>query len=153
MSLMSENTNHLYTHSFTIRVKDNSREVFRTICETKDHSLYTPGKSDLVYSISGLAEDNCIFKTTGSNEKAENLWLISAFDPEKEIQLVKYNSSSISLIKIILTDIADSACSIEFYYSLTIIKDTESETNKTQKEIDFEIDRFQSFFKTKFEEV
>lgn len=151
---MTEKLNKRYTKSFIQKFKASPQDIFSYICETKEPSLYSYGKSELVYSMSGLAEDNCIFNTHLSNKDDVPLWVITSFDPEKEIQFVQDNADTLNLITVKLFGNDQAESSIEIRFSVTILGDfNEEKFNKIKDETDTEIERIKNFIKSKFEEL
>lgn len=150
---MTNNSNPRYSQKFLINIQAPSQEVFSYICETKDQSIYSSGKSEIVYSLSGLAEDNCIFKTVDSKTQTENLWLISSFDPDKEIQFVKQNEICVCLIKVTLSELQNSYSSVEVQYSITYLTKTNINEENIKTEVKEEINRLRDYFINKFYEV
>lgn len=151
---MTEKSNKRYIKTYFQKLKASSQDIFSYICETKEPSLYSSGKSEIVYSMSGLAEDNCIFNVHLSNKNEVNLWVISSFDPEKEIQFVQHTTDILNLIKIKLFENDQSESSVEVSFSATILGDFEEEKfEKIKLEADAEIERIKNLIKSKFEEI
>lgn len=148
---MTKNDNKRYTQKIIINIKALPQEVFSLICETKDNSLYSTGNSEIVYSLSGMAEDNCIFKSVNTNDNNESLWLISSFDPSNEIQFVKYSQFSLSLIKVSISELNRSKCSVEILYSITYLVNKDNSEKEIKQEVNEEIERLKDFFINKFE--
>lgn len=148
---MTNTENKRYTQKIFITIKAHPQEVFSFICETKDNNIYSSSPSELVYSLSGLAEDNCVFRNGNTNDKNESLWIISSFDPGNEIQFVKHSQLSLSLIKVNLSEIDNSKCTVEIIYSITYLSEKVTSDKDIKNEVNEEIKRLKDFFITKFE--
>jgi hypothetical protein len=74
-----------------IEVKARPEEVFPLLCPIREFEWISDWDCDLVYSDSGFAEDNCIFKTEFSETKGKDVWVVSRYDPNKTIQFIRVN--------------------------------------------------------------
>ncbi len=74
--------------SYTLKLRGKPADVFPLLCPVRERE-WTRGWDPLaVYSISGFAENDCIF-TTGE-ENPESIWVITHFDPLRHrIEMVK----------------------------------------------------------------
>ena len=76
------------TRTYTQRLVADTERVFPLLCPVRERE-WTRGWDPLaVYSISGFAENDCIF-TTGE-ENPESIWVITEFDPVRyRLEIVK----------------------------------------------------------------
>ncbi|MBI4832883.1 MAG: hypothetical protein HY801_15290 [Candidatus Lindowbacteria bacterium] len=60
-----------------------SREkVFPLLCPVREYEWIHGWVCDMVYSDSGIAENNCIFKTEFPHGLGEGIWVVSKYDTE-----------------------------------------------------------------------
>ena len=55
-------------------------KVFPLLCPVRDKELAPDFDADMIYSESGVAEENCIFMTKGHNT-SDDVWVITKYDP------------------------------------------------------------------------
>ena len=58
----------------------------------------------MVFSKSGYAEDNCVFKTDFPQDIEPETWIVSQYEENKTIQFIRFNSSLVIRHNILLTD-------------------------------------------------
>ena len=72
----------------------------------------------MVRSDSGFAEQDCIFVTEFPNE-GEDVWVVSVYRPNEEIQFVRFNGLRVIRYTITLTDNGDGTTTAEWRQVLT----------------------------------
>ena len=78
-------------------------KVFPLLCPTREYDWIEPWKCRMVHSKSGFAELDCIFVTDFPNE-GEDVWVVSVYRPNEEIQFVRSNGRRVIRFRITLTD-------------------------------------------------
>lgn len=72
----------------------------------------------MVHSDSGFAEQDCIFVTDFPSE-GEDVWVVSVYRPNEEIQFVRFNARRVIRYSITLTDNGDGTTTAEWKQALT----------------------------------
>ncbi len=81
--------------------------VFPLLCPVREYEWIETWDCRLIYSESGLAEDNCIFTTRFPSQGGEEVWIVSHYEKDREIQFVRVNDLRVSAFYITLTDNGD----------------------------------------------
>jgi hypothetical protein len=97
-------------------------KVFPLLCPTQEYDWIEPWKCRLVHSGSGYAEQDCIFVTDFPNE-GEDVWVVSVYRPNEEIQFVRFNGRRVIRYSITLTDNGDGTTEAEWRQTLTGLND------------------------------
>ncbi len=63
-------------------------EVFPLLCPTREYDWIDGWSCRLIHSVSGFAEANCVF-VTNLDHAAEEVWIVSRFEPPRAIEFVK----------------------------------------------------------------
>ena len=93
-------------------------KVFPLLCPTREYDWIEPWKCRMVLSESGFAELDCIFVTDFPNE-GEDVWVVSVYRPNEEIQFVRFNGRRVIRYGITLTDDGDGTTTAEWRQVLT----------------------------------
>jgi hypothetical protein len=67
-------------------------DIFSLLCPVREYDWIHPWKCEMVYSNSGKAELDCIFKTNFPEDGPEDTWVVSRYEPPKYIEFVRINS-------------------------------------------------------------
>jgi hypothetical protein len=92
--------------------------VFPLLCPTREYDWIEPWKCRMVHSESGFAEQDGIFVTDFPNE-GEDVWVVSVYRPNQEIQFVRFNGRRVIRYSIMLTDNGDGTTRAEWKQVLT----------------------------------
>ena len=92
--------------------------VFPLLCPTREYEWIEPWKCRMVYSESGVAEQDCIFVTDFPNE-GEDVWVVSVYRPNEEIQFIRFNGMRVIRYSITLADNGDGTTTAEWKQVLT----------------------------------
>ena len=93
-------------------------KVFPLLCPTREYDWIEPWKCRMVHSKSGFAELDCIFVTDFPNE-GEDVWVVSVYRPNEEIQFVRSNGRRVIRYSITLTDNGDGTTTAEWTQMFT----------------------------------
>lgn len=93
-------------------------KVFPLLCPTREYEWIEPWSCRLVRSEPGLAELDCIFVTEFPNE-GEDVWVVSVYRPNEEIEFVRSNGRRVIRYSITLTDNGDGTTTAEWKQVLT----------------------------------
>lgn len=70
-------------HSYTQHLNANMDVVFPLLCPVREAEWIEGWDPAVVFSASGLAEENCVFITGSAGEEA--IWVITEHDPERGV--------------------------------------------------------------------
>lgn len=93
-------------------------KVFPLLCPTREYEWIEPWKCRMVHSESGFAEQDCIFVTDFPNE-GEDVWVVSVYRTNEEIQFVRFNGRRVIRYSITLTDNGDGTTTAEWNQVIT----------------------------------
>jgi hypothetical protein len=82
-------------------------KVFPLLCPIREYEWIESWECRRIYPDSGLAEDNCIFTTRFPSQGGEEVWVVSHYEKDREIQFVRVNDLRAIRFYITLTDNGD----------------------------------------------
>jgi hypothetical protein len=92
------------TTTYTGHLSFPPSTVFPLLCPVREYEWLDGWRCDMIYSDSGVAEDNCIFKTAHAGG---TFWSVSRYEPPKRIEFVTFAPvAAITRLKLSLTPIA-----------------------------------------------
>ncbi len=83
-------------------------KIFPLLCPTMEHKWIQPWKCEMIFSQSGYAEDNCVFRTNFPEDIEPENWIVSQYEKDKTIQFIRFNNSIVIRYNITLVDNGDS---------------------------------------------
>jgi hypothetical protein len=93
-------------------------KVFPLLCPTREYDWIETWKCRMVHSKSGFAELDGIFVTDFPHE-GDDVWVVSDYRPNEEIQFVRFNGRRVIRYSITLTDNGDGTTEAEWTQILT----------------------------------
>lgn len=90
------------------KLNASPEQVFPLLCPTMEYKWIQPWKCEMIYSESGYAEDNCIFKTFFPGDVEPETWIVSQYQQNKTIQFVRFNNLTVIRYNIFLIDNKDN---------------------------------------------
>jgi len=81
--------------------------VFPLLCPTREYAWIELWKCRLIYSATGFAERDCVFTTHFPGEGGQEVWVVSSYEPDREIQFVRTNDLRVIRYSIALSDNGD----------------------------------------------
>ena len=76
------------------QLNGTKEQTFPLLCPTREYDWIKEWSCDLIYSDSGFAEPNCVFRTAGPVSKIsgapEEFWIVSRYEPPNRIEFVKF---------------------------------------------------------------
>lgn len=105
-------------------------ELFPLFCPVREADWIPGWDSELIYTDSGLAEDNCIFKTDRSSDVGYGLWMFIGYEVNRYLEFVRIQEDIISRACITVNDNNDGTVSATWKILYTGL------TEKGNKEID-----------------
>ena len=112
-------------HSYTQHLNAPPQTVFPLLCPVQEMK-WTPGwKPEVVFSISGFAEQDCVFMTPPKrpSESHNSIWIVSNYDPG-HFNLIMYKVTpehTISKLEISLASESEHTTSARISYEITAI--------------------------------
>ncbi len=97
-------------------------KVFPLLCPTREYDWIERWKCRMIHSESGFAEPDCVFVTDFPNE-GEDVWIVSVYRPNEEIQFVRFNGRRVIRYSITLTDNGDGTTSAQWKQVITGLKE------------------------------
>jgi hypothetical protein len=92
------------SYSFSGTWEATPDEIFPLLCPAREADWIPGWDCDLVYTKSGLAEDNCIFKTDESCSVGEGLWMFIGYEVNDYIEFVRMNDNVVTRARVTVTD-------------------------------------------------
>jgi len=76
------------------RLEGSKEDIFPLLCPTREYDWIKEWSCELVYSESGFAEPNCVFRTEGAVSRIsgapEEIWIVSRHEAPTRIEFVKF---------------------------------------------------------------
>jgi hypothetical protein len=82
-------------------------EVFPLLCPVREADWIVGWDCDLIYTESGYAEKDCIFKTNKSNPSGDGIWIMAGYETNHYIELVQVQTDVILHARVSLKDNRD----------------------------------------------
>ena len=89
---------------FSVTLETTPGELFPLLCPARETDWIPGWDCELVYSDSGYAEKNCIFKTDGSNPFGDGLWVFTGFEANRYVEFVRLQQDLVTSARITVTD-------------------------------------------------
>lgn len=107
------------THRAVQRYAAPAREVFPMLCPVREKDWDPDWDCEVLFSRSGLAEEDCVFRTV-DEEGVEELWYFTEYDPATyRLQLVRLTPPSrAGKIEIALRETGPSSCEADVAYTV-----------------------------------
>jgi hypothetical protein len=112
------------THRAIQRYAVSAREVFPMLCPVREKEWDPDWDCTMLYSRSGLAEEDCVFRTV-DEEGLEEIWYITEHDPSTcRMELVRICSPSrAGKISIAVRETAPDACEVDVAYTFVSLNE------------------------------
>ena len=76
-------------------LKGSTEQIFPLLCPTREYDWIKEWTCELIYSDSGFAEPNCVFRTeypiTSVSGATEEIWFVSRYEPPTRIEFSKFS--------------------------------------------------------------
>jgi len=95
-------------------------EVFPLLCPVRERDWLDGWESEILFSESGVAENNCIFRSHISG-RGEELWVVSRYDPENfAIEFTTFDHvGTVMKLDIRVEDHGNRSSTVRFKHTLT----------------------------------
>ncbi len=115
----------------TIRIPGNCGTVFMAFCPVAEREWIEGWESDIIFSESGIAEKNCVFKTSQLNTP-DAIWVCSIYDFGRQVEYVRVIPDHFVTVINILTEQTgeETACTVTFTH--TALSDDGAQAMKLQ---------------------
>ena len=77
--------------SYTMNLDAGADDIFPLLCPVREYDWIQPWQCEMVYTDSGRAELDCVFKTNFPDDGPEDTWVVSRYEPPKHIEFVRIN--------------------------------------------------------------
>jgi hypothetical protein len=98
------------TKETELMIEADPHKVFPLLCPVREYEWIEPWQCRVLYSESGVAENNCIFETDFPDAGGRETWVVSRYEKDRAIEFVRFTPDE----KIIKLDIrlggAESGC-------------------------------------------
>ena len=84
-----------------LNIQATPQEIFPLLCPVREYEWIEPWQCRVLYSQSGLAEDNCVFETDFAHNGGRETWIVSRYEIHRCIEFVRFTADE----KIIRLDI------------------------------------------------
>lgn len=108
--------------SYIMHLDAAPEKVFPLLCPVKEYQWIEHWKCEIIYSLSGYAEKDCIFRTNFSGE-GEDIWVTSRYEPDNLIEFVRVDGSRTIRYKITLKEIESGKTESEWSQVVTAINE------------------------------
>ena len=117
---MTDNKGKRVVEEYSGKVEATPDKVFPLLCPTAEYDWLEGWACDLIYSESGFAENNCIFKTEFVGG-IEATWIVSDFNEENFTKqfTIFYSDLSIDKIDVSLTGNEDNTTTVRWVRTAT----------------------------------
>ncbi len=76
--------------TYVMNLSSSPEELFPQLCPTRRHEWLEDWKSDMIYSDSGVAENNCVFQTDYPH-RGEMIWVVTRYDAPSAIEFTVFS--------------------------------------------------------------
>ena len=66
-------------------------DIFPLLCPVREYEWIQPWQCEMVYTDSGRAELDCVFKTNFPDDGPEDTWVVSRYEPPELLEFVRIN--------------------------------------------------------------
>jgi hypothetical protein len=66
------------------------QRVFPLLCPVREYDWIEPWQCRVLYTESGVAENNCIFETDFPHNGGRETWVVSSYDKDRGIEFVRF---------------------------------------------------------------
>lgn len=105
--------------SVDLHISARAASVFPLLCPVREFDWIESWDCDLVYSDSGVAENNCVFQTDRPGE-GKRTWVVSRYEPDRFIEFVIFQQDSVIIkLDIALSENEDGTTGMNIRHTMT----------------------------------
>jgi hypothetical protein len=93
--------------------------VFPLLCPTREYDWIPGWACELVFTETGYAEEDCVFRTNDGNPFGSGTWVMTRLVPDEALDIVKVSPETVLEMKITLTRNPDGTTTGEWTLILT----------------------------------
>lgn len=116
-------------------VRATPEEIFPLLCPVREFDWIPYWDCRLIYTESGVAEQNCIFQTNKPGEGVDT-WVVSHYDPPQRISFVRVDDKRTIQYDIFLRSDGD-ATKLDWHQEITALHEDGDRFVREQKASDF----------------
>jgi hypothetical protein len=79
------------TKSYTMILSGAPECVFPLLCPVREYEWVEPWQCEIIFSDSGRAESDCIFRTDFPDDGPADTWVVSKYQPYSLIEFIRMN--------------------------------------------------------------
>ncbi len=119
MPFIAKRVSRTYTQNWQAR----PAQAFPLLCPVREAEWADGWQAQVIYSLSGLAEDNCVFTT--SSHDGDIVWVITKYDPmQYEVEFINVKvDECVGRIHIQLADTGDGSTEARISYTYTALSE------------------------------
>ena len=98
-------------------------DVFPLLCPVREYDWIEDWRCEMIFSDSGVAENNCIF-TTDRAAEGKRTWVVSRYEPPKAIEFVIFQeSAAVVRLDLYLSGNGDGTTCLRVTHTITALND------------------------------
>lgn len=110
--------------SHTMHVSGSPEQVFPLLCPVREYEWIENWQCELIYSKSGKAEADCVFRTRFPQDGPEDTWVVSRYEPPRMIEFIRCNALRVVRYSITLDRVEAGLSTWIWSQTLTGLNDT-----------------------------
>jgi len=75
--------------SYTMKLCKPPEKVFPLLCPVREYDWIEPWSCDMVFSQTGVAENNAVFRTNFAAQGGEETWVVIRYEKNKAIEFIR----------------------------------------------------------------
>ena len=111
------------TRLYVAQINHPAATLFPLICPTKEYDWIEGWECDLVYSASGIAEQDCIFQCRILNKAVLETWVIDTFLPNEKVQFCIFMEGCIIRYTVSLFEKSDKTTVSTWHMTITAFEE------------------------------
>ncbi len=80
------------TREIELIIDADPQQVFPLLCPVREYEWIEPWRCRVLYSDSGVAENNCIFETDFPQNGGRETWIVSHYEKDHGIEFVRFTA-------------------------------------------------------------
>jgi len=118
-------------------INSNPKRVFPLLCPVREFDWIEKWDCEMIFSKSGVAELGCIFSTYNEEDGGNDIWVISRYELNQNIQFIRVNSIRSIRYDLTLTE-KNGETDILWQQEITALNQQGNEFIETVKQSDFD---------------
>ena len=76
---------------YTMLLEGNPETIFPLLCPVREYEWIEPWRCTMIYSDSGFAEQDCVFRTDFPQDGPRDAWVLSRYEKPDLVEFVRVN--------------------------------------------------------------